>query len=185
MRPKTKTTIKMATKYQKDDQKGREIFKAFVKENPEFKFIKESKDEFSPWDVSFTNKRENYIGEIKIRKYKSTTFNDWYLQTDKYEKLKELQSKIPNSKISYINFFDDNMTLIWNLDEIDFSKIETGLRELQENDYDETTVLKPVFLLPHSLAHKFETEQSKSIFNKIEELKAKYQQDEEEDKFPF
>jgi len=174
----------MATQYQKDDEKGREIFKAFTLENPEFKFIKEAKKENSPWDVSYTHKKENFIGEIKVRYYQSTTY-DWFLQMDKLKKLKELQAKIPGSRISYINFFTDNITLIWNLDEIDFSKIETGIRELPENDYSDKKVLKPVYLLPHSLAQKFETEQSKSIFNKIEELKAKYQQDEEEDKFPF
>ncbi len=174
------------TQYQKDDQKGRELFKAFALENPQFKFKKESKNEYSHWDVSYTNKQENYIGEIKIRKYNSTAFGDWYLQKDKYDNLRMLQLKVPGSKISYINFFDDNITMVWNLDEIDFSKIETGMRELQQNDYSEKTVLKPVYLLPHSLAEKFETEEAKSIFKPIEDLKAKYQMNEdEEDNLPF
>lgn len=173
------------TNYQNDDQKGRDIFKAFMLENPEFKLIKESKNKHSHWDVSYSMKKEKYIGEIKIRKYNSTAFGDWYLQKDKYDNLKLLQSKIPDSKISYINFFDDNITMIWNLDKIDFTKIETGLRELQENDYSERTVLKPVYLLPHTLAKKYETENSKSIFKEIEELKAKYQMEEDDDKLPF
>lgn len=173
------------TQYQKDDKKGREIFKAFAKENPEFKFKKESKDEFSCWDVSYTKKRENYIGEIKIRKYNSTAFGDWYLQKDKYDNLRMLQLKVPGSKISYINFFDDNITMVWNLDEIDFSKIETGMRDLQQNDYSEKTVLKPVYLLPHILAEKFETEEAKSIFAPIEAIKAKYQMEEDDDNLPF
>jgi len=172
------------TQFQQDDKKGREIFKAFALENPEFKFKKESKSEYSTWDVSYTRKKENYIGEIKIRKYNSTAFNDWYLQTDKYDKLRKLQALIPSSKLSYINFFDDNITMIWNLDEIDFSTIEIGMRELQENDYDERTKLKSVYLLPHSLADKFETEEAKSIFKPLMDYKAKMEE-EDEDWLPF
>jgi len=172
------------TQFQQDDKKGREIFKAFALENPEFKFKKESKNEYSTWDVSYTRKKENYIGEIKIRKYNSTAFNDWYLQTDKYDKLRKLQSQIPGSKLSYINFFDDNMTFVWNLDEIDFSTIQIAMRELQENDYDETTKLKPVYLLPYHLAERFETEEAKSIFKPLMEHKAKMEE-EDEDWLPF
>jgi hypothetical protein len=173
------------TNYQTDDQKGRELFKTFCQQQPEFTFKKESKSDFSKWDVSYTSKGSKFIGEIKVRDYDATTFGDWFMQADKLEALQELQKAVPGTKISYINIFNDNLTYIWHLDEIDWSTIKQGVLQLQKNDYDNEVVWKSVYYLPHSLAHKFETEEAKSIFKPLMDLKAKYQMEEDDDKLPF
>lgn len=153
--------------YQNDDQKGRDIFKKFCEQQADFKYYKSSKGLYSKWDVSYVSKGLKFIGEIKVRNYESTTFGDWFIQADKLEGLMEIQKQIPGSKISYINIFKDNITYIWNLDDIDFSKIKEGVLQLQKNDYTTETEWKKVYYLPNSIALKFETDLTKSIFKDV------------------
>ena len=157
------------TNYQSDDKKGRIIFREFCNQQPSFIFNKESKKDFAKWDVSYTQKGTKFIGEIKVRDYNATAFGDWFLQSDKLEGLRELQKLNPDTKISYINIFNDNLTYIWNLDDIDWSNIKQGVLQLQKNDYEEELVWKTVYYLPHLLAQKFETDLNKTIFTSIQE----------------
>lgn len=160
----------MSNHYQKDDLKGRKLFNNFCEQEKQWCKIKKfAKDDYSKWDVSFYSGSTAIVGEIKKRKYESTTYGTWYLQLDKYNALINVQSELRNAgkeaKIAYINHFDDNITNIWVLDNLDISKLEKKAVYLQINDYTEECELKECYCLPHAYAHKFETDLNKSIFN--------------------
>jgi CHAT domain-containing protein len=173
------------TNYQTDDQKGRDIFKTFCEQQPQFTFYKESKKQFAKWDVSYKIKNKSFIGEIKVRDYNSFDFNEWYIQGDKLEALQDLQKQHPTTRVTYINIFKDNITMIWDVTDLDLINTPFSMQKLQKNDYTTEEVLKKVYHLHHKDAEKFETDEAKSIFKPIEELKAKYQMEEDDDKLPF
>ena len=104
------------------EKKGRLAFKTYCERMPWCKVTKESKDRWSPWDVAFTSgtTRTNIkiVGEIKYREYESNVFEDWILQVDKLNGLKDIQSKYNDVKIMYINIFQDNIITIWDLDNL-------------------------------------------------------------------
>lgn len=107
-------------KFTTADQEGREMFKHYCNQQSWCKVIKESKDEFSPWDISYLSAGTMCIGEIKVREYNSDSFADWYLEKKKYDSLQEIKTKVDNkkqkqSKIHYINFFKDEAVKIWDV----------------------------------------------------------------------
>ena len=155
--------------YQNDDNKGRLVFESFCNQETWCKVNKFAKNNYSKWDVSYFSGSTAMLGEIKKRKYESTSYGEWYLQVDKYTVLSNMQVKLKQEgkevKITYINHFTDNITQIWVLDGIDLSKLERKTLLLQTNDYDDKLEYKEVYCLPHMKAHKFETDLTKSIFN--------------------
>lgn len=152
------------TNFETADNKGRETFKQFCNEQKWCKFNREAKKEYAKWDVSYIKDKQQTIGEIKMRDYNSTDFNEWFLQEDKYLALKELQKKIPGSRITYINHFKNNITFIWDLTDMDMTKVTHSMSKLQKNDYTTETVWKKVYHLHHVDAQKYETDETKSIF---------------------
>lgn len=172
------------TNYQSDDQKGRDLFKLFCNQQPTFTFYRESKKQFAKWDVSYKIKNQSYIGEIKVRDYNSTDFNEWYIQADKLEALQELQKQHPSTKATYINIFKNNITMIWDISNLDLLTTPFSMQKLQKNDYTTEEVYKKVYHLHHSDAEKFETDLEKSIFKPLMEHKAKMEE-EDEDWLPF
>jgi hypothetical protein len=155
--------------YVKDDEKGRIIFDAFCKQETWCKVNKYAKNDYSKWDVSYYSGNTAMLGEIKKRKYESTAYGTWFLQEDKYIALTNTQTKLKQNgkdvKLTYINFFTDNITQVWELDKIDMTKLEKKNVLLQVNDYDDVKEWKMCYMLPHVYAHKYETDLSKSIFN--------------------
>lgn len=152
--------------FQNDDEKGRKIFKEFCQQQIWCKVHKTSKDKFAKWDLSFFSGRTQMIGEIKVRDYNSRDFDNWYLEADKLDALRKLNEVIPNSRITYINHFKDNITYIWDLTELKETELDYSMQNLQINDYTTQTKLKKVIHLPHHIAIKFETNEKESIFNK-------------------
>lgn len=154
------------TNYQNDDQLGREIFKSYCKQQKWCKVNKESKNDYAPWDISYYSGTTQIIGEIKVREYSSDSFPTWILELDKLQALRELQAKQPSTKITYINHFPDNITLIWDLTNLDETQLYQGVVHLPKNNYTTETRLKSVVYLPKYMAIvKDETDSNKSIFN--------------------
>jgi hypothetical protein len=168
----------MTTNYQNDDQKGRDLFRLFCSQQSKFTFHREARQEFAKWDVSYYLGKQQFIGEIKVRDYNCDAFGTWYLQADKLEALQALQKKAPNTKISYINFYNDNMMRIWNLSDLDLSTLEFSMQKLQKNDYEKEEVWKKVYHLNNIDAEPYETDLTKSIFKDLAI-------NQEEDNFPF
>jgi hypothetical protein len=137
----------MTTQYEKDDEKGRNIFINYCEQQPWCKINKLAKNKFAKWDVSYFSGNTQMIGEIKKRKYTSDAFSDWYIQEDKWDALIQIKGD-SDAKITYINHFTDDSTMIWDLTDMDKEKLESGLRLLQENDYSDKLVWKKVYLLP-------------------------------------
>ena len=170
----------MTTNYQNDDQKGRDLFIKFCSQQPKFTFNRAARKEYAKWDVSYYQNNQTFIGEIKVRDYESDAFGEWFIQADKLEALKELQKQIAGAKISYINFYNDNLIRIWDLTDLDLKTLSSSMQKLQKNDYEEEVVWKKVYHLHNMDAIVTEeTDSTKSIFaNKIIS-------EQEDDELPF
>jgi hypothetical protein len=115
----------MTNKFTTADQQGRDMFKHYCGKSEWCKVIKESKDDFAAWDVSYMSGTTMIIGEIKVRGYESTTFSNWDYEVKKHQALKgileQMKLKYPKKRIEiqYINFFEDDAVRIWTTTQID------------------------------------------------------------------
>lgn len=163
-------------KFQIKDQVGRDTFKQLCTNTNQrwCKYVAEAKDPFSVWDVAYLSgytsnfNKVKVIGEIKVRKYKSDEFEGWYLEVDKAKSLliKKLSSKANGKeiKLTYINIFNDNITLIWDITNINLNDYEIKKKLLPNNDFDDTLVLKNVIELRRYEAEAYETDEEQSMF---------------------
>lgn len=102
------------------DNKGREIFKNFLKDRFNIDNVKYAgaKDVY---DLSFEYKGINFITEIKVRDDKYLNADTLYLDLKKYCHLMALQRN--KTQLLYVNIFS-NCLYIFNLTKIDFNKVE-------------------------------------------------------------
>lgn len=132
--------------YDKQELKDRAIIKKHLCENylhitnPDYIFPTITD---YPVDIYFTattiNNREiPYVGEIKEREYPladpKNKITYWMLELKKLNDLKNEKNHIP----LYINFFPNNRILVWNLNKIDFSKLEIKRKELKKTTLEDT-----------------------------------------------
>lgn len=111
-----------------------------------------------PVDIYFTattinNREVPYVGEIKERLYPladpKNKITYWMLELKKINDLKNEKSHIP----LYINFFPNNRILVWNLNKIDFSKMEIKEMLLEKNTLEDNgKVMKKFYDLPSDWA---------------------------------
>ena len=163
-------------KYQIKDQKGRDTFKDFCTNSNQrwCKYVADATDPFSIWDVAYLSgytsnfNKVKVIGEIKVRKYESDSFESWYLELDKLKALKEKQLNSQKAgkeiRITYINIFNDNMTLIWDLTDLNIESLPIKLMIMPKNDFDDTKVYKQIIELNRCDAERYETDEKLSIF---------------------
>jgi len=158
--------------YQLKDEEGRDIFKLFCKQQKWCKHNKDSKNPYAKWDLSYTSGSTQMIGEIKYRKnYSGSDFSDWILEVDKLKALQvlhqEMLSKGIESRVTYINHFNNNYTLIWDVTDIKLENYYVNKKLLQKNDFDDTEVWKEVIYLQRfDSIYKGETDEEFSIFKK-------------------
>jgi hypothetical protein len=102
------------------EQKGRSIFETLCQPNIKCQINKFSTNPYANWDVSFMSASTKVIGEIKTRNYKHYHFNTWILQEDKLLKLRAIKDNygLEDIRIMYINIFEDNKILIWDITDI-------------------------------------------------------------------
>lgn len=146
---------------------GTQTFEKFCNQQPWCKVDKFSQKKYDKWDVSYLNKGEKTLGEIKVRK---EIYDDYILELDKLAGLKQIQQKLLtrkgiNANITYINHLPGNITFVWDLTRLDLTKYKIFEKELPKNDYDSTLVMKRVIYLHNCDAQKFETDEQQSIFN--------------------
>ena len=93
-----------------------------------------------------------YASECKDRWYNHVKFNEWMIEIDKYNELMNNVDK--GYKPLYINTFEDNWLIIWDLSKIDISEIKKEQRWLDKSTVakERGKVLKWVYLLPTELA---------------------------------
>lgn len=149
------------TDYDRQEIRDREIIKKYVCENylhitnPDYIQPTETNNRV---DIYFTattinNKEIAYVGEIKERKYPLSNPDNkvtyWMMEIDKLEELKKNKEHRP----LYINFFTNNMILVWDLNKLDFSKIEKKEMELKKKTMENKgTKIKHYFDLPSDWA---------------------------------
>lgn len=149
------------TDYDKQEIRDREIIKKYVCENylhitnPDYIQPTETNNRV---DIYFTattinNKEVAYVGEIKERKYPLSNPDNkvtyWMMEIDKLEELKKNKEHRP----LYINFFTNNMILVWDLKKIDFSILEKKEMELKKKTMENKgTKIKHYFDLPSDWA---------------------------------
>ena len=143
----------MENDYVGKDEKGRVIFEKLCTQQKWCKHIKNSTDKYAVWDNAYLSGNTQMIGEIKFRNYDSEAFDSWFLEVDKYNSLNQLKNSINSeTKITYINHFKDDQTIIWNLTNLDIKDYKITKLWLQKNDFDTTLVEKEVIYLHHNLA---------------------------------
>jgi len=123
--------------YEKQDNKGREIFKGYCKSKGWCKHHKDSTQQFSHWDTSYfsantyTKESVMVIAEIKERNYSSQDYTDWYGEVYKYNELMKIKDKQKSQgkdvRIHYINLFNDNVVLIWDITDITLEGFKMNL----------------------------------------------------------
>lgn len=147
--------------YDEQELKDRTIIKKYLCENylhitnPDYIFPTVTD---YPVDIYFTattiNNREiPYVGEIKEREYPladpKNKITYWMLELKKLNDLKNEKNHIP----LYINFFPNNRILVWNLNKIDFSKLEIKEMLLEKNTLEDNgKVMKKFYDLPSDKA---------------------------------
>lgn len=147
--------------YDEQELKDRTIIKKYLCENylhitnPDYIFPTVTD---YPVDIYFTattiNNREiPYVGEIKEREYPladpKNKITYWMLELKKLNDLKNEKNHIP----LYINFFPNNRILVWNLNKIDFSKLEIKEMLLEKNTLEDNgKVMKKFYDLPSDWA---------------------------------
>lgn len=156
----------MKTKFELAEEKAKETFNNFCEQQKWCKIKRFTAGQYDPYDVVYHTNNNITIGEIKKRDNKVTDFNDWFLEKDKYDKLMEIaKNSSKYVKVTYINHFQDNVTAVWDLTELDVTKLELRKILMQENNFSDKKVEKWVFLLPYHLAEtKEETDNKLPLF---------------------
>ena len=147
--------------FQKSEEKGRLIFRAFVKSN--FKNIsqyKESTNPYAKWDVAYEQDGVYHIVEIKYRNYPSNKFITWVLEEDKLNSLQEIKKGYYASAktvvIEYVNMFTDDTILIWDLNTDTLSGSKRRLEQHVKTTAEASEKKeKAVIHLPSKLAKKY------------------------------
>ena len=155
------------TKFEQAEQLAKNTFKGFCEQQKWCKVKRFTQGKYDPYDVVYTTNNNTTIGEIKLRKYNVSDFNEWFLEKDKYDRIIEIANNSRKYvKATYINHFQDNVTAIWDLSKIDVAKLELRKMLLQENDYSQKKVEKWVIMLPYHLAEiKEETNNELPMFS--------------------
>lgn len=156
----------MKSKFEQAEEKAKETFNGFCNQQKWCKIKRFTPGQYDPYDVVYNTNNNLTIGEIKYRKNKVTDFDSWFLEKDKYDRLMEIaKNSSKYVKVTYINHFLDNVTAIWDLTELDVTKLELQKLLMQENDYSDKKVEKWVFKLPYQLAEiKAETNNKLPLF---------------------
>jgi hypothetical protein len=156
--------------YELKDQEGRDIFKLFCSQQKWCKHIKDSTNKYAKWDLAYTSGNTQMVGEIKYRKeYDGSAFPDWILEVDKLKALQVIHAKMTanghSTRITYINHFNNNYTLIWDLTDLNISKCKVKQVLLKKNDFDDEQMLKDVIYLPqYQSIFKGETDEDELPF---------------------
>lgn len=116
------------SKIEESEWYGRNIFEKYLKSSniTDYEF---SSDQYSIWDCIYTTDKLQVVVEIKVRNNNSNDYPDWILELKKYnaliDKVNELQPLTDKKVIAvYVNFFNDNFYSIWNLENVDITKVK-------------------------------------------------------------
>ena len=113
---------------------------------------------FHPVDAFYLSADTPFIGEVKIRAYPSTKWQTWMIETQKVNALIEWRAKKSPKRVKddlqihIINFFSDNVCLIWNLDKTPIAFQEDKLLFSMNSNGERNDHIKSVIYLDSSHA---------------------------------
>ena len=120
----------------------------------------ESANPYEVWDLSGTTSKFGYKDwpffiEVKSRTVKSTDYTTAYLEYDKFKRLIEVADNNGQATVFYIMYFTDNISMIFNLRNINLTDVGIKMQSLPSTTMGETTnVDKLIVELPYRLAQK-------------------------------
>jgi hypothetical protein len=155
----------MKDNFEQSEEISKETFKNFCEKQKWCKIKRFTENKYAPYDVVYENQNQKTIGEIKRRKNLVTDYSQWFLEKEKYDKLMEIYNNTDSKPlVTYINHFRDNVTAVWDLLNIDVTKLELTKEYMQENDFSDKKVLKWVFKLPLQMAKRYITDENLPLF---------------------
>ena len=93
------------------EEKGRLLAKELLIKSTQYKWIKDSLDNYAIYDQVWQNLKGEYIlVEIKVRSCKMNTYNSALLEVIKYNGLKNVAKKY-KCLIYYVNFYNDGVKI--------------------------------------------------------------------------
>ena len=106
--------------YQKAENFGRKKFIDWCEGNQQIRITEVSDDSSSPWDIKMYSGNTFFIVELKDRKCPSSKYDNYVLEKKKYDNLK---LTFPDKNLLYINTFEDDKVLIWNITNLQNQKV--------------------------------------------------------------
>ena len=98
--------------FQVAEDKGRELFSAFLQTRPTWTLVEFSKGRFDAYDAIIENEQgEKSLVEIKVRSAKYEAYNDLLLEEVKLNRLREARELLGASRIYYFNFYEGSRTV--------------------------------------------------------------------------
>lgn len=120
-----------------------------------------SADQFEVWDFSGVTQSleaedKSFFIEVKNRDIKSTTYDSIYMELSKFQSLIEVADSNDNADCFYLNFFTDNIALIFNLRKLRLCevKFQSVITSKTTADNKERLVDKLMIALPVNQAAK-------------------------------
>ena len=169
------------------EQKGRTTFAAFCSQN-NIRIQGFAEDKYARWDVAYKYKGIKIAGEIKIRNNSSTEFPNHLLEVDKLKALQKMCEKRKDLRAHYINHFNDNRTVVWDITDLDLTKYKVEKRWCNKNDWDDEKIQKDViFLYKTTAIIRENTDKNNPLNNLTMQLNSQDEEDEDEyeDNLPF
>ena len=120
----------------------------------------ESKNPYEVWDFSGTTSTFEYEDrpffiEVKNRGIKSTDYTSVYLEYDKFKRLIDVADNNGQASVFYIMYFADNVSLIYNLRNINLMDVNIKMQSLPSTTMGENTNIdKLIVELPYKLAQR-------------------------------
>jgi hypothetical protein len=120
----------------------------------------ESEDAFAVWDFSGCTSNplkpdKNYFIETKDRKFNHNQYDSVLLEYEKLKNLLKVAKQNDDADIFYINTYQDDVALIFNLKKFNLTEVNICVKKIQKTTMGNTTAVdKLIVELPISRAIK-------------------------------
>lgn len=137
------------------ETKGRKLLLANLKTLfPNAKKIYFSEGQYDKWDSAIEDEDgTRYLIEIKFRYMSSTRYSDYMIEEAKFDFL--LKQTKRNIKSIYLNFFEDNKALLWDINEDAMYDCRTYTSNKVTENPNAGKVTRKRNMLPASEAKKY------------------------------
>ncbi|HEY7865992.1 MAG TPA: hypothetical protein VIC51_08320 [Psychromonas sp.] len=136
------------------EEKGRLLAKDLLKQSTQYKWIKDTYNQYSIYDQVWQNLSGVYIlVEIKVRSCKMETYNSALLEAVKYDALKDASARY-GCLIYYVNFYNDGVKIYDISDLSDYKKTQVKAPKKTFVNKEDKTSKEIYELMNDKLIHK-------------------------------